>query len=213
MAALLASAPAAGLAHSQPAAPDEVALRLDAAAVTQSATRARLGVLGDAFTCADARFVAYRRSSAEPEQVAQWYVASQLWADALLLGAPKAPPSWDIAEARCYLDKGFVFLDRLWDYSSAGYFPQSNPVGTSVQAARRDANGLGTTARGADGSYALRSYMCADRLAPGCADPAVQRVIDPAVDGAANAWAQHLETALAQRLVAMGLRASGPGAG
>jgi hypothetical protein len=50
-------------------------------------TRAKLGVLGDAFTCPEARLVAYRRSTAEPDFVDQWYVASQLWADAALLVA------------------------------------------------------------------------------------------------------------------------------
>lgn len=107
--------------------------RLAAAAEIQSATRSRLGVLGDAFNCPDARFVSYRRSDAEPEITDQWYVASQLFADASLL-ATSSPPDPD---NRCYLDKGFVFLDRLWDYTSSGYFPRSNPVGTGVQPDKR----------------------------------------------------------------------------
>jgi glycosyl hydrolase family 76 len=106
---------------------------LAAATQVQSATRARLGVLGDAFSCPDARFVSYRRSNAEPEITDQWYVASQLYADATLIQAqPQADP-----DSRCYLDKGFVFLDRLWDYTSSGYFPRSNPVGTGVQPDKR----------------------------------------------------------------------------
>lgn len=127
-----------------------------AAAQTQAATRAGLGVLGDAFSCAEARLVAYRRSTAEPEITDQWYVASQQWADATLLQALAPPstdasapdasaplaeavpavapvlPDWNAADARCYLQKGFIFLDRLWDYSAGGYFPSSNPVGTNV---------------------------------------------------------------------------------
>jgi hypothetical protein len=56
--------------------------------------------------------------------------------------------------------------------------------------------------------------VCVDRVAPGCADPAVRTVVDPTVDGAADAWAQHLETALALRLMpSSALRAPGPGAG
>jgi len=105
------------------------------AMTVQAATRTKLAVLGDAFTCADARFVSYRRSDAEPEIVDQWYVASQLWADALLLETP--PDGYDVQDGRCYLDKGFIFLDRLWDYTSAGYFPRSNPVGTTVENAPR----------------------------------------------------------------------------
>ncbi|MBV9545784.1 MAG: hypothetical protein JOY61_15545, partial [Chloroflexi bacterium] len=112
---------------------DEVQLRVGAATATQAATRARLGVLGDAFSCAEARFAAYRRSTSEPSVTDQWYVASQLWSDALLLGVSPQPSGWDPVDARCYLDKGFVFLDRLWDYSGAGYFARSNPVGTSVE--------------------------------------------------------------------------------
>jgi len=114
--------------------------RLSNARAIQTTTRARLGVLGDAFSCADARIVSYRRSSAEPEIVDQWYVASQLWADAVLLEMAA-----DDLDARCYIDKGFGFLDRLWDYTNSGYFPRSNPVGTRIEEAKRfgDDNSLG----------------------------------------------------------------------
>jgi hypothetical protein len=117
---------------------DDIPARLAAASAIQATTRSRLGVLGDAFSCPDARFASYRRSDAEPEVVDQWYVASQLWSDALLLvnasdSSASQPAGWDPLEGRCYVDKGFVFLDRLWDYSGAGYFPRSNPVGTSVE--------------------------------------------------------------------------------
>ena len=84
---------------------------LSEATNTQEATRSRLGVLGDAFSCPDARFISYRRSDVEPEITDQWYVASQLWADALLLQTSDL----DTGDTRCYVDKGFVFLDRLWD--------------------------------------------------------------------------------------------------
>ncbi len=112
------------------------------AAQIQAATRQKLAVLGDAFTCADARFVSYRRSDKDPEVTDQWYVASQLWADAFLLDGLTSPPTpdWSFDDAHCYLSKGFVFLDRLWDYTSSGYFPQSNPVGTSVQTGPRFAD-------------------------------------------------------------------------
>jgi hypothetical protein len=119
---------------------DEAVTRHANAQAIQAATRAHLGVLGDAFTCANARIVSYRRSSVEPEIVDQWYVASQLWADAVRLKTQV-----DDAETRCYLDKGFIFLDRLWDFSNGGYFPRSNPVGTQVEDRVRfgDDNSLG----------------------------------------------------------------------
>jgi len=47
--------------------------------------RGRARVLGDAFDCADARFVSFRRSDAEPQIADQWYVASQLWPTRCLL--------------------------------------------------------------------------------------------------------------------------------
>jgi len=139
---LLASMAVPARAH-QPEA-SEATLRFSAAVATQTVARAKLGVLGDAFTCADARLVAYRRSTAQPDIADQWYVASQLWADAaLLLATERIAPDvangsvvlaqdWNAEDTRCHIDKGFVFLDRLWDYTTAGYFPHSNPVGTQV---------------------------------------------------------------------------------
>ena len=136
--AIAAGLSALSLLLARQPAPDDAAAHLSAATAIQATTRARLGVLGDAFSCPDARFVSYRRSDAEPELTDQWYVASQLWADALLLvntadASAAQPAGWDPLNARCYVDKGFVFLDRLWDFTSAGYFPRSNPVGTSVE--------------------------------------------------------------------------------
>src|SRR5215210_6399043 len=139
----------------------EAARRLQGALAVQAATRAHLRLLGDATTCAEARFVSYRRSDKESDVVDQWYVASQLWADAQLLASavsvapppartptpptrsptpaartptptPTRPPTPDELEARCHLDKGFIFLDRLWDYSTGGYYPLSDPSGTAV---------------------------------------------------------------------------------
>ena len=123
------------------------------ALVTQAATRERLRVLGDAATCDEARFVAYRRSDAEPDFADQWYVASQLWADAELLVAELPPPSVPVGVARvlvptrapwwtssaaarngrCHLDKGFIFLDRLWDHDDGGYHARSDVTGTRVE--------------------------------------------------------------------------------
>src|SRR5207302_7311506 len=164
---VLAVCPAGASAQGSPgpSSQDEGATRLAAAAAIQGASRSRLGVLGDAFSCPDARFVSFRRSDAEPEVTDQWYVASQLWSDALLL---QAAPSedWDPAEARCYIDKGFVFLDRLWDYTSAGYFPRANPVGTNVESKVRftDDNliaglALLDTARTTTDPLAVRRYI------------------------------------------------------
>ncbi len=167
---------------------NEAVADLEAAFRTQGATRARLGVLGDAFTCPDARFVSFRRSDAEPELVDQWYVASQLWADATLLGvaapdmsgmAGPEPGGWDPLDTRCYIDKGFVFLDRLWDYRGAGYFPRSDPVGSNVSTQLRygDDNSVAglallTTAATTSDALALQRYThAAQRQADFLTDP------------------------------------------
>jgi hypothetical protein len=158
---------------------DEHAARLSTATAIQGATRARLGVLGDAFACPDARFVSFRRSDAEPQFADQWYVASQLWADAVLLrvasqlttpGEQPLVTGWDAQDTRCYIDKGFVFLDRLWDYTTAGYFPRANPVGAEVVRGTRytDDNliaglALLATARTTSDDYAVRRYVHAAR--------------------------------------------------
>jgi hypothetical protein len=192
---LLALAPGGAVAQQPTPQPldDRGAEQLARAVATQSATRARLGVLGDAFVCADARFVSFRRSDAEPQIADQWYVASQLWADAVLLrvasrrtgngeaqtanGEPQASgdggllvPGWDARDTQCYLDKGFVFLDRLWDYTSAGYFARANPVGGDVDRGARftDDNliaglALLDAARASADDYAVRRYVHAAR--------------------------------------------------
>jgi hypothetical protein len=170
---LSAAADGAPVSAAQPMGEEAVA-RLSAAVGIQGATRARLGVLGDAFSCPDARFVSFRRSDAEPEFADQWYVASQLWADSLMLvgssGEPSSAqadiPGFDPSDTRCYIDKGFVFLDRLWDYTSAGYFPRANPVGTNVESKVRftDDNliaglALLDTARTTTDPLAVRRYI------------------------------------------------------
>jgi len=69
-----------------------------------------------------------------------------------------------------YLDKGFVFLDRLWDYTRAGYFPRANPVGGDVDQGARftDDNliaglALLDAARASSDDYAVRRYVHAAR--------------------------------------------------
>ena len=125
--------------------------RLHSAMLTQAATRGRLQVLSAA-SCAGTAVVSYRRSDVEAHIADQWYVASQLWADAVLLravGAADTPTlvsfrvpgsggrgasrAWSVSEARCYLDKAFAFLGRLWDPATGGYYPRSNPAGTRVE--------------------------------------------------------------------------------
>lgn len=126
----------------------DAAQQLQNAQRTQQATRASLRILGGGSRCSDARYVAYKRSDREPDIVDQWYVVSQLWADATLISAdrerPRArtdlrgivnqarAPAFDAREARCNLDKGFVFLDRLWDDDDGGYYPRSNPNGSKI---------------------------------------------------------------------------------
>jgi hypothetical protein len=127
---------------------DEAALRYGASLATQAATRARLGVLGDAIGCSDAQLVAYRRSTVEPEIVDHWYQVSQLWADLALLAASPGeggmaglvPEPFNTRETRCRVEKGFLFLEHLWDSSNAGYLPRSTPAGTAIERSPRYAD-------------------------------------------------------------------------
>lgn len=120
---------------------------LRSAHAVQATTRTRLRV-ADHPACTDASFVSYRRSDALPDVADQWYVASQLWADAELLLASAGPPrpvpgrSGDLwwsadqrggpatTEARCHVTKSLLFLDRLRD--AGGYLPRSAPDGSNV---------------------------------------------------------------------------------
>src|SRR5688572_27441529 len=73
---------------SEAAAPEaEASQSLRNAQRTQQMTRGTLRVLSSGTRCAESRFVSYRRSDREPEVVDQWYVVSQLWADAMLLSS------------------------------------------------------------------------------------------------------------------------------
>jgi hypothetical protein len=124
---------------------DDAAGRYGAAFAIQAATRERLGVLGDALTCSEAQLVAYRRSTLEPEIVDHWYQSSQLWADVALLAASRdglavegvRDEQFDALDTLCRVEKGFLFLDGMWDVTSAGYFPRSTPTGTVIEGAPR----------------------------------------------------------------------------
>jgi hypothetical protein len=170
-----AEGPAPELDASQP---------LQSAQRTQQVTRNTLRILSSGNRCADSRFVAYRRSDREPEVVDQWYVVSQLWADAMLLTddheklrarpdvrlAMKSArvPEWDEREARCHVDKGFVFLDRLWDDEEGGYYPRSNPNGSKISRQEQfaDDNALAglallAAAESSDGNFSRDYYLYA----------------------------------------------------
>jgi hypothetical protein len=167
------------------AAPEvEASQSLWSAQRTQQVTRGTLRVLSSGTRCADSRFVSYRRSDREPEIVDQWYVVSQLWADAALIGADPdrlrahpdvrvllrqgRAPAWDEREARCHVDKGFVFLDRLWDDDEGGYYPRSNANGSKITRNEQyaDDNALAglallAAADSADGSFSRDYYLYA----------------------------------------------------
>ena len=97
---------------------------LHRARAAQAWTRAHLRA-SDQPACADASYVSYRRSDLLPDVADQWYVASQLWADAELLRAADHD-----AETRCHLAKGLLFLDRLRD--GGGYLARAAPDGSNV---------------------------------------------------------------------------------
>ena len=71
----------------------------------------------------------------------------------------------------------------------------------AVEVARANADALARTMRKPDGGYRLKAMVCIRRFAPDCTGGQGSIVIDQTVDGAANAWAQHLNTALSERLL------------
>ena len=73
------------------------------------------------------------------------------------------------------------------------------------QLALRNVDGLRSTLAMPTGGVALRHYRCVDALAPGCEAGDNEWVIDPTYDGAAQAWAQHLLTALGESSEPTGL--------
>src|SRR5215216_1006255 len=91
IAALVLWGSSGGLARAAEAAASDTESRqlLRNAQLIQLATRDTLRILGGATRCADARYVSYRRSDREPDVVDQWYVVSQLWADAALLSSDR----------------------------------------------------------------------------------------------------------------------------
>jgi hypothetical protein len=171
------------VAAAAPSNQDEAAELLRSAQRVQQATRQSLRVLGGGRECDDARFVSYRRSDREPEVVDQWYVVSQLWADTTLLATDPSRvkgatvkrnsrgqrlPAWDEDDARCHVDKGFVFLERLWDQDEGGYYPRSNANGSKVtqQSQYADDNALAglallAAADGADDDFSRDYYIYA----------------------------------------------------
>ncbi|HZO28899.1 MAG TPA: hypothetical protein VFH48_23240, partial [Chloroflexota bacterium] len=69
-----------------------------------------------------------------------------------------------------------------------------------LQMAQTNAKALTANAAQPDGSYALRYYACVDNRAPGCNVGRPRWSADPTRDTAAQAWAQHLQTALARSI-------------
>jgi hypothetical protein len=65
--------------------------------------------------------------------------------------------------------------------------------------ARANADALTAALGESDGGYAYRYYRCVDRSAAGCESGQVLWVEDRTRDTAAQAWMQHLQTAIGQR--------------
>ena len=66
-----------------------------------------------------------------------------------------------------------------------------------VDLASQNVRALADRLREGDGGYAYRAYRCMDRLAKGCEAGPPTVVVDRTRDTSAQAWVQHLQTALA----------------
>jgi hypothetical protein len=148
-ASLSLAAPAAA----QPPPPEAVAgVRLARARETRSFTERALQHLSGGLDCPRAVFVSYRLADTVPEWVDQWYQVSQIWAD-LALASPNAPLT------RCWANRAFTYLDRLWDRESpvGGFYPRADPEGEQVARPDKYAD---------DNSLAGLAWMEAARRAP-----------------------------------------------
>ena len=78
-----------------------------------------------------------------------------------------------------------------------------DPEGTSVnERPNLEPSELDARLHESDGGYAYRAYRCVDRVAKGCETGTPPTVVDHTRDTAAQAWAQHLHTALGRQLSA-----------
>ena len=69
--------------------------------------------------------------------------------------------------------------------------------------ARLNADALDAKFRRSDGGYGYRHFRCVtpvERSRPGCESGEAAWVVDQTRDGAAQAWMQHLQAAIARRL-------------
>ena len=98
---------------------------LERARTTQRFTLERLGYVGGAVDCAAAPYLCYRRSDAESQWMDQWYLTSQIGADAALR---RADPSFP-AE---YLVKAAAFLEFLYDADEGGYVARCSPDASQI---------------------------------------------------------------------------------
>jgi uncharacterized protein YyaL (SSP411 family) len=96
------------------------------ARATHDYTARHLAYYAGGTGCADARWVSYRRSTAEPAFSDSWYDFSQLQADAALLARGDTT-------AQCYVEKAFLHLERHWDpREPGGYFGRGAVDGSRV---------------------------------------------------------------------------------
>jgi len=96
--------------------PPAAAHYLAQARATRAYTVRHLAYYAGGTTCADAHWISYRRSTAEPEYSDSWYDFSQLQADAALAALGDA-------DAACYVERAFRHLEGHWDARPpGGYF-------------------------------------------------------------------------------------------
>jgi hypothetical protein len=116
------------------------------------------------------------------------------------VGRALATTFWNQERGGYNLEAG---IDQVYTayaaWTSLGHLALYERDGDSrwLELARVNANALAATLREPDGSYAYRHYRCVDRSAPGCESGQVSWARDHSRDTAAQAWMQHLQTAIA----------------
>ncbi|MGE3912820.1 MAG: glycoside hydrolase family 76 protein [Chloroflexota bacterium] len=95
----------------------------DLALRTQAYTWRKLAFVDGAPDCEHAPYLTYRRDLINTNIADHWYVALQVRADAAMvrIGEP---------QFRCPVDRAFLWMERLWSPSHAGYAPRADLDGS-----------------------------------------------------------------------------------
>ena len=111
---------------------------------------------------------------------------------------PSGRPSWAGTTSKAGVDQVYTSYGAWTSLGDLALYDTDRDT-TWLDMARANVRSLEAHLRDADGGFAYRAYRCLDHVAKACDGGSATQVIDHTRDTAAQAWVQHLETALAER--------------